>query len=202
MGREARVRARLGGREGQVRATLESEELRLRGDLPLTIPLRDVASAAAEDGVLRIETRDGAQLVLELGDEAPRWGHAMLNPPSLLDKLGIKDGMAVALVRIDAPWLVADLERRPTVRTVHDPSSADVVLLGAESVEELGALAPLREQVRPNAAVWVVRPKGPRGVPERAVMEAGARAGFVDVKVARFSATHTAEKFVIRLADR
>jgi hypothetical protein len=33
-------------------------------------------------------------------------------------------------------------------------------------------------------------------------MTAGKRAGLVDVKVVSFSATHTAEKFVIPRADR
>jgi len=33
-------------------------------------------------------------------------------------------------------------------------------------------------------------------------MGAGKRAGLVDVKVARYSETHTAEKFVIPLARR
>ena len=39
-------------------------------------------------------------------------------------------------------------------------------------------------------------------IAESAVMAAGKAAGLVDVKVVRFSLTHTAEKFVIPLAKR
>jgi hypothetical protein len=134
--------------------------------------------------------------------DASRWERAILHPPSLLDKLGIRPGTSVACLGVDDEGFLADLAGRPDVEAVRDPAEADVVVLGAETVERLEELAALRRVVRPDAAVWVVRPKGPRGVPERAVMDAGARAGFVDVKVARFSATHTAEKFVIRVADR
>lgn len=37
---------------------------------------------------------------------------------------------------------------------------------------------------------------------ERDVMEAAKAAGLVDVKVARFSETHTAEKLVVPIAQR
>ena len=53
-----------------------------------------------------------------------------------------------------------------------------------------------------DGALWIVRPKGKDGVAESAVMSAGHRAGLVDVKVARYSDTHTAAKFVVPLAKR
>jgi hypothetical protein len=56
--------------------------------------------------------------------------------------------------------------------------------------------------LKPNGALWIVRPKGRPEISERAVMAAGKAAGLVDVKVVSFSATHTAEKFVIPLAKR
>jgi hypothetical protein len=48
----------------------------------------------------------------------------------------------------------------------------------------------------------VVRPKGRTEITEDDVMKAGKAAGLVDVKVVRFSETHTAEKFVIPLSRR
>ena len=56
--------------------------------------------------------------------------------------------------------------------------------------------------MKPNGALWVIRPKGRPEISERAVMDAGKAAGLVDVKVVSFSETHTAEKFVIPLAAR
>ena len=47
-----------------------------------------------------------------------------------------------------------------------------------------------------------VRRKGRKDLTEGDVRAAGKAAGLVDVKVVRFSDTHTAEKFVIPVADR
>ena len=70
---------------------------------------------------------------------------------------------------------------------------------------ELRRLERLKRSLKPAGAIWVIRPKAlPSGtkVSERAVMAAGKAAGLVDVKVVGFSATHTAEKFVIPVKDR
>jgi len=56
--------------------------------------------------------------------------------------------------------------------------------------------------IRPDGAVWTIRPKGKGGISENDTMAAGKRAGLVDVKVASFSETQTAEKFVIPVARR
>jgi hypothetical protein len=48
----------------------------------------------------------------------------------------------------------------------------------------------------------VIRPKGRPEISERSVMAAGKAAGLVDVKVVAFSSTHTAEKFMIPVANR
>jgi len=64
------------------------------------------------------------------------------------------------------------------------------------------ARALLKCSLKPNGALWVIRPKGRPEISERAVMDAGKAAGLVDVKVVSFSPTHTAEKFVIPIAKR
>ena len=60
----------------------------------------------------------------------------------------------------------------------------------------------LRTSLKPNGALWVIRPKGRPEISEAAVRAAGRAAGLVDVKVVGFSPTHTAEKFVVPLAKR
>jgi hypothetical protein len=50
--------------------------------------------------------------------------------------------------------------------------------------------------------IWTVTPKGKSGIKDTDVMAAGKAAGLVDVKVAAFSPTHTAAKFVIPKAQR
>lgn len=58
------------------------------------------------------------------------------------------------------------------------------------------------KHLKRDGAIWVIRPKGVTAITEADVMKAGKSAGLVDVKVARFSDTHTAEKFVIPLRNR
>ncbi len=56
--------------------------------------------------------------------------------------------------------------------------------------------------IKPDGAIWIVRPKGRKEITEAETMAAGKRAGLVDVKVVSFSDVHTAEKFVIPVAKR
>jgi hypothetical protein len=51
-----------------------------------------------------------------------------------------------------------------------------------------------------DRAGW--KPARVKTITQADVMAAGKAAGLVDVKVVKFSDTHTAEKFVIRVADR
>src|SRR5436853_5250645 len=84
----------------------------------------------------------------------------------LLDKLGIRPGMRVAIV--------GDLDADPTAGTIrHDLADrtsdvtdgsvepdTDVVLLMADSTGDLAILTELRERIRPAGAIWVVSRKG------------------------------------------
>jgi hypothetical protein len=78
----------------------------------------------------------------------------------------------------------------------------DAIFFGATRASDLAQLATLKTLMKPNGALWVIRPKGRPEISETAVMAAGSAAGLVDVKVVRFSSTHTAEKFVIPLSKR
>lgn len=63
-------------------------------------------------------------------------------------------------------------------------------------------LEKLKSYLKPEGAIWIIRPKGVTAITENDVMVGGKKAGLVDVKVARFSDTHTAEKFVIPKSKR
>lgn len=78
----------------------------------------------------------------------------------------------------------------------------DLFFYGAESRDAVPRMVDLRHKLKPAGALWVIRPKGSTALTEAAVMAAGKRAGLVDVKVAGFSETHTAEKSVIPRAAR
>ncbi len=122
----------------------------------------------------------------------------------LLDKLGIRPGMRVAIIDIDDPDIRLQIADRTTDLTEGWPEpDTDVVLFGADSYESLGPLKDLAAQIRSNGAIWVVSRKGEtRTLRDVDVIEAGKAARLVDNKVASFSATHTAIRLVIPVARR
>ena len=79
----------------------------------------------------------------------------------LLDKLGIRPGMRVALIDIDDPDIRPLIAERTTDLTEGWPEpDTDVVLLGADSIDALAPLEALATRIRPNGAIWVVSRKG------------------------------------------
>lgn len=118
----------------------------------------------------------------------------------LLDKLGVKPDMRVAVLAVDDESFLAELAGR--VPFSDDPQDADMVFLAVNEPEHMARLFTLKEQIKRNGAVWVVYRKGQKVFNENDVLRLGLESGMVDVKVVRFSDTHTATKFVIRKAER
>jgi len=145
----------------------------------------------------------GTTAVFDLGSVAARWAQRITNPPSRLDKLGVKAGMIVGLAGSRHEDLIAEIKSRGArITRSASAASADIVFYGAERRELLNRISDLKSSLKPNGALWVIRPKGSSAISESEVMSAGKRAGLVDVKVVSFSETHTAEKFVIPLGNR
>ena len=117
----------------------------------------------------------------------------------LLDKLGIRPGMRVALIDIDDETIRPLLAERTSDLTEGWPEpDTDVVLLGADSTDAAGAARRARRRIRPNGAIWVVSRKGKAAtLRDVEVMAAAKAAGLVDNKVASFSTTHTSLRLVI-----
>jgi hypothetical protein len=122
----------------------------------------------------------------------------------LLDKLGLRPGMRVALIDIDDPDIRPLIAERTTELTEGWPEpDTDLVLLGADTTEALAPLEALATRIRPNGAIWVVSRKGlARTLRDVEVIDAAKDAGLVDNKGASFSATHTALRLVIPVARR
>jgi hypothetical protein len=122
----------------------------------------------------------------------------------LLDKLGIRPGMRVALVDVDDADIRAQIAARTTDLTDGWPEpDTDVVLFGADTWEGLAPLRELAALIRPNGAIWVVSRKGKtRTLRDVEVIEAAKVARLVDNKVCSFSTTHTAIRLVIPVARR
>jgi hypothetical protein len=122
----------------------------------------------------------------------------------LLDKLGIRPGMRVAIIDIDDPDIRPLIAERTTELTEGWPEpDTDVVLLGADDVPALAPLEALAGRIRPAGAIWVVSRKGKEAtIRDVQVIDAAKAAGLVDNKVASFSAAHTALRLVIPVARR
>jgi hypothetical protein len=127
----------------------------------------------------------------------------------LLDKLGIRPGMRVAIVGdLDADPEASAFRAMLADRTSDVTEGAplpgtDVVLLVADSRAELEGLTELRSQIRPNGAIWVVSRKGKAStLRDVEVMAAGREHDLIDNKVVAFSAARTSLRLVIPVALR
>ena len=130
----------------------------------------------------------------------------------LLDKLGVRPGMRVALIGVlededevgdEGPFRARLEERTTDIAEGHPKPESDVVFLAADATDELAALADLRSRIRPNGAIWVVSRKGRIATLRDVEVIAAAREhGLVDNKVVSFSAHRTAQRLVIPVALR
>lgn len=212
MGYQADCTIRIGDRTGRGTAWLEHKDLVFRGPFRVSVPLADITDARATQGTLTV--RFGGRVAeFDVGAVADRWAKRITNPPSRLDKLGVKPGMRVALVNLRDGDFRSEIERAGAKVLPRAAAGTDVVFLGAAKPSDLARLASLSTFIQPDGAIWVVRPKAPStrarslstgGTPvtERESMAAGKKAGLVDVKVVSFSETHTAEKYVIPRSSR
>ncbi len=203
MGQEVVCNVRAGRTLTEGKALLESTELIFRSaDLRLKIPFRQMSSLEASDGWLRVEFLHG-RAEFQLGSHAERWADKIKNPKTLLDKLGVKAGMRASVLNLHDDTFLHDLKSRTSTVTVGKTGKdSDLIFFGAERNEALDKVRELRRSLKPNGAIWIVYPKGRNDITEANVFAAGKRAGLVDVKVASFSATHTALKFVIPVKNR
>lgn len=197
MGREAECTARMGRTTTRGRLFLETDDLIFRGEPRLSVPRNAITNASAKDGWLEIVHTDG-RVRFELGPAAEKWAHAINNPRTRIDKLDVKPGSRVALEGVLELAFLEELRQR----VGHEPGRAtgrdyDLVFLAADAPAALRRVKSLRDRIAPGGAIWIVTPKGVPALGREPVINAARAAYLVDVKSARFSATHTALKLMI-----
>jgi Protein of unknown function (DUF3052) len=122
---------------------------------------------------------------------------------TLIQKLGVKSGHRILILDVNDGAFINDIEPFAPVFAERKPAAdIDLIFFGAEKKDDLKRLASLRKSIVANGAVWVVYPKGVQVIREIDVIAAAKTAGLVDVKVCSFSATHTALRCVIPVANR
>lgn len=203
MGQELPCRVRAAGRSGAGTACLESTELRFRGAFSLKIALKDVTRVTAAGDELVLTTQAG-ETRLTLGPAAALWARKIQSPKPLIDKLGVKPGMRVAVMGVADGAFAAQLAGRKVVRDEKPAAGlTEIIFLGAEKPSDLRRLETLRAKLGPTAAIWIVSRKGKDApLKDTEVIAAGRAAGLVDNKVVAFSASHTALRFSLPKAAR
>ena len=201
MGLEAVCTARFQGRVAEGKALLETDTLFFRGELRLAIPLKSITAVIPAEDELAVTFREGTA-TFEIGQKAAeKWASTILHPRGRADKLGIKPGMRIALFGVDDDELAPELAARD-VEVVADGNDLDAIFYQAASRDDLAQLRPLSRRLKPAGAIWVVSRRGDPSITEHDVMDCARSAGLVDVKVVRFSDTHTSAKLVIPVALR
>lgn len=200
MGAELKCKARYGKQTGEGRALLETSEIIFRGDFRLQIPLKEIRKISAKDGELRVAW-SGGEVAFAIGAAAEKWAEKIKNPKSVIEKLGVKAGMKVSAVGVNDKAFLRD------VKSVAECSarvgkSEQMIFYGADELAALKRVPELMRAIAPDGTLWIVYPKGRKDIREVDVIAAGRAAKLKDVKVVGFSATHTALKFVIPVADR
>jgi hypothetical protein len=202
MGNEATCRATIDGVETRGKVLLETNEIVFRSPAKRTvIPLASVSKVTSRDGVLVVLHAKG-EAAFEIGSAAPKWAEKIRVPKPRIDKLGVKPGMHVALLGVEDEAFADEVRARCERVASRMSGEAHAVFVQMDHARDLAKLPALRKAMADDAALWVIRPKGVATISESQVRAAGISAGLVDVKVVAFSATHTAEKFVVPVAKR
>jgi hypothetical protein len=203
MGGEALVTVTIKGKTVAGKARLETGVLQFRGgDLRLSIRFKEISTVTVRGGTLTVTFPEGSAS-FELGREAARWAEKIQHPPSRLDKIGVKPEWRASAIGVEDAGFLEELEDAVAYLSIgRVAKDSDAIFFGVIKEPELARLEKLKASLKPNGAIWIIRPKGRPEISERATMAAGKAAGLVDVKVVAFSATHTAEKFVIPVSAR
>jgi len=120
----------------------------------------------------------------------------------LLDKLGVRPGMRVSVLRVGDQGFASELADRGADVSTRARSGSDLLFLRVQDREGLARLGALERSLRRDGAIWVIYPKGRKDIREVDVIRAGVEAGYVDNKIVRFSDSHTAMRLVIPLSRR
>ncbi|PVM86231.1 DUF3052 domain-containing protein [Caulobacter radicis] len=198
MGKEARAWGQLSDGESDGKLLWEPPKLIFRGAVRGIYQghaLRDIR-AEGNDIVLS----DGTRFTLDPG-QADKWVHAILNPPTRLDKLGVKPGMSVVVDGVDDEAFLEELSTRvdAEVGTGEDFEDVDLLFLAADDLGQLDRLEDLQGALAEKGAIWVVSQKGKTApLKDVDVLAAARGVGLSDTKVCAFSKTHTALRFVRR----
>lgn len=203
VGYEAKCRARVREADGRVREAnalvlIEADEVIVRGNARTRVSRSSLTGVSVRGDELTIEHGAG-EITLTLGAAtAEKWRMRLEQPAlKLIDKLDVAQDAKVWVWGIEDDDFLAQLHARTgRVSFGRTASECDVVFLAVERDDDLPRIERASKALGTGGALWVVHPKGPKGVPDTTVFARAKAIGLTYTKVARFSDTHTAEKLV------
>lgn len=188
----------VGGKPVNVEADFASDHVVFSGGRRGEVKYSKIEVLGTAKGKLKIRV-DGAVMEFPLGDKVDRIANKIRKPPSLLDKLGIKEGATGNFLATPA-WFAKQAEAAGLVEG-YPSKTVPLLIIAAQDLDSLG-FEDWRTRIDPDGALWVVYRKAQHGFREQDIILAGREAGLKDIKMVRFDDTHTALKFVLPLADR
>jgi hypothetical protein len=210
VGYEIKCKVRVDDGMGSIRESdaatvlLETDELIVRGPSRVKVPRASITSVASRGGVVTVKSPT-ATISLTLGaDAALKWRKKLEEAPKqLIDKLDVKLDAHVWLWHVRDDTLVAQVKARAAdVSTGRSASARDVVFVQVDSDDDLDRIDRAAKAIVDDGAIWVVHPKGKDGVADTTIFARAKALGLTYTKVARISATLTAEKLVRPRAAR
>jgi hypothetical protein len=194
MGREAKTAVDDGATRAEARLHLDSETLTIGPPFRLKLRLDAVDRCVVGEGGFEIASGP-AQLSIALSaKDAAAWAKAILNPPSLATKLGLKPGLHVAAIGAlpaEVAALLPEAGRHDRLPKTIDAPLILAMVPAALPVKDLGKL---RTILSPGAAAWLIYEKGVTNG-DRLILAARA-AGLKDTKVAKISDRFAALRFI------
>jgi hypothetical protein len=203
MGNEVNCTVTQSGKTSTGRALLETSEIIFRGEgARFKIPFSSISEVRVEDGELHVRTKDDL-FTFHLGFKAEKWHEKITNPKSLIAKLGVKPGEPVTLIgRVPSEFAASLKKHGAKLATPKASVAPRWIFFAADSRKDLTDAKRVARSVRGSTALWIIYPKGQKQITEADVRSLGLASGLTDIKVASFSPTHTALKFVLPKAKR
>src|SRR5689334_462092 len=161
MGSEALCTVGVKGKAADGQARLEAEIVQFRvGGGRLARAFSQRSSVAAGGGTLSV-TFPGGTASCDLGTAAPKWADKILHPPSRLAKLGAKPEWRVSAIGVEDVEFLEELEGAVAFLSIgRIVKDSDAIFFGVTKEAELARLEKLKASLKPNGAVWIIRPKG------------------------------------------
>ena len=186
--------------EGRVR--MEGGYIDFAGNTKFRFRLAEIRNPRQEGTSICFDFHGNAVEIVLSERASGRWIEYILNPQSLADKLGVRDGQTVRVLNMDDPELLSSLAAK-NARMVHGTSArCDLVMVGVERASELRQIEDLGETLAPGGSIWVVLTKALRTVTKANVITIAREAGLAHVKVVDYSETRAAYRIVRREDER